>query len=381
MKEVEIEMTMSNIRISEKLSELRRNRKITQEQLAEFMGVTKASVSKWETGQSLPDISLLPLLASFFDVSIDELVGYNPQLSKEQIRKMYETFSDDFSVTSFEKVFQEVKQQVNKYYSCYRFLFQMAVLLLNHYRMCASKEQQRETLEYICHLCEHIQDECHDLTICSDARILNAMVYLELGNPDRTIELLEDNVRPYRLDTQTSGIASSAYMMSGNTGKADSFIQISIYNELLSLLNNSSIHMLIHAQNLSACEETIRRMGILISAYALDKLHPNSVAAFEYQAALCYATNHVKDKALEHLGRFLDCVNQLLNVDNMELHGDDYFNNIQVWFDETAWQTPSPRSRKTVVDDLKGYLEHPAFTILQGEREFEVLKKRIKEIK
>ena len=47
------------------------------------MMVTKASVSKWETGQSYPDILLLPKLATFFNVTVDELIGYEPQLNRK----------------------------------------------------------------------------------------------------------------------------------------------------------------------------------------------------------------------------------------------------------------------------------------------------------
>ena len=67
---------MYSINVSENIVRLRRERKITQEQLAEFVGVTKASVSKWETGQSIPDVLMLPQLATFFDVTVDKLIGY-----------------------------------------------------------------------------------------------------------------------------------------------------------------------------------------------------------------------------------------------------------------------------------------------------------------
>ena len=89
------------LNLSSNLVRFRRERKITQEQLAEFIGVTKASVSKWETGQSTPDIMILPQLASYFDVTIDELIGYAPQLSKEQIQKLYQDFAKDFSCRPF----------------------------------------------------------------------------------------------------------------------------------------------------------------------------------------------------------------------------------------------------------------------------------------
>ena len=55
---------MNLLHFSENVISLRRARGMTQEQLADFVGVTKASVSKWETKQSLPDILMLPKLAA-----------------------------------------------------------------------------------------------------------------------------------------------------------------------------------------------------------------------------------------------------------------------------------------------------------------------------
>ena len=54
---------MNTLNISENIIRLRREKKVTQEELADFVGVTKASVSKWENKQSMPDILLLPKLA------------------------------------------------------------------------------------------------------------------------------------------------------------------------------------------------------------------------------------------------------------------------------------------------------------------------------
>ena len=67
---------MKEINIARKLTTKRREKGITQEELALYIGVSKASVSKWETGQSYPDITFLPQLATYFNISIDELMGY-----------------------------------------------------------------------------------------------------------------------------------------------------------------------------------------------------------------------------------------------------------------------------------------------------------------
>ena len=58
------------------IRQLRRRDKRTQEQLADALGVTSQAVSRWESGGSCPDINLIPSIANFFEVSIDELFGY-----------------------------------------------------------------------------------------------------------------------------------------------------------------------------------------------------------------------------------------------------------------------------------------------------------------
>lgn len=66
-----------NITIGNKIKQLRKQKGITQEQLAGSVGISFQAVSKWENNIALPDITLVPVLASFFGVSIDELFDYN----------------------------------------------------------------------------------------------------------------------------------------------------------------------------------------------------------------------------------------------------------------------------------------------------------------
>ena len=63
--------------LGEKIYKLRTKRSMTQEQLAEKIGVSRQSVSKWETDSAIPDIEKLKLLAEIFEVSITEFWGWN----------------------------------------------------------------------------------------------------------------------------------------------------------------------------------------------------------------------------------------------------------------------------------------------------------------
>jgi transcriptional regulator with XRE-family HTH domain len=82
-----------NIQISENLRHLRITREVTQEELAEYLGVTAQSVSKWERGENYPDISQLPAIAGFFDTTIDELLGMGAFRDEKRLREAREKLS------------------------------------------------------------------------------------------------------------------------------------------------------------------------------------------------------------------------------------------------------------------------------------------------
>lgn len=63
--------------LSNKIKELRKQRNISQNELAKHLGVSFQAVSKWENGQTAPDLTLIPALAYFFKISIDELFEYS----------------------------------------------------------------------------------------------------------------------------------------------------------------------------------------------------------------------------------------------------------------------------------------------------------------
>jgi len=66
--------------LGSRISEYRRKKGITQDQLAEYFGVSSQAVSKWENDLSCPDITLIPQLADYFNVTIDELLrGESPK--------------------------------------------------------------------------------------------------------------------------------------------------------------------------------------------------------------------------------------------------------------------------------------------------------------
>ena len=75
--------------ISEKIKSLRREKNVSQEKLAQFLNVSFQAVSKWENSISMPDITLLPDIARFFGITVDELLSVD-KLDEERLYQEYE---------------------------------------------------------------------------------------------------------------------------------------------------------------------------------------------------------------------------------------------------------------------------------------------------
>ena len=101
---------MNQKKIGSFLKELRKEKGITQEQFAEVLSVSGRTVSRWETGSNMPDISLLINIAEYFDVSIPEIINgeRKSENMKEEVREVEETLSD-YANTEKETIIKNIR--------------------------------------------------------------------------------------------------------------------------------------------------------------------------------------------------------------------------------------------------------------------------------
>ncbi len=349
--------TMRDLNISKIITDKRREKGITQDQLAAYIGVSKASVSKWETGNSYPDITFLPQLAAYFAISIDDLMGYTPQMDKVDIKTLYHRLSSDFSIKPFNDVIAESRLTIKKYYSCFPLLMQMAVLLCNHHMLADNDEAKKSILEEATNLCIRIKNECGDVWLTKEAVSLEATCYMMLNQPQDVLALLGETIRP--MSNDEAGIAQ-AFLMMGNSAQADQVLQISLYQHLLSLVGAAI--SLLQLQN-DQFEEILHRLLSVAAVFDLEKLHPNSMLLIYYSGAHGYCLKGDNEKAIELLQKYSDlCIRGFFPF---SLHGDSFFNAIDTWFKEFDLGTQAPRSEAVIKESMiQGVTQNPAFATL-----------------
>ncbi len=107
------------IYLGENIKRLRHKKGITQETLAEFLSVSFQSVSRWERGESYPDITMLPLLSKFFGVSVDELLGMNEAQDEEKIKEYLQLY-DDTKLKDLPLLYEKMKEALKEFPNDFR---------------------------------------------------------------------------------------------------------------------------------------------------------------------------------------------------------------------------------------------------------------------
>lgn len=117
------------MQIGEVIRKYRKNKNMTQEEMANRLGVTAPAVNKWENGNSLPDIMLLAPIARLLDISLDTLLSFREELTKEEIDHLVNETYDRLKTETYDEVFLWAKKVMEQYPNCEWLILQMAVVL------------------------------------------------------------------------------------------------------------------------------------------------------------------------------------------------------------------------------------------------------------
>lgn len=142
------------MKINEMIRERRIAKKLTQEQMAGYLGVTAPAVNKWEKGTSYPDITLLPALARLLDTDLNTLLSFQEDLSDREIALFLNELSEISEKEGVEKAFVAAKDKIKQFPTCYSLLLNVALLLdglVIMSRKTACKENSKTLLKhYMC---------------------------------------------------------------------------------------------------------------------------------------------------------------------------------------------------------------------------------------
>lgn len=187
------ENTMLNLglKLGENLKKFRLQRELTQEQFADVLGVSAQAVSRWENGTTYPDITLLPTVASYFEITLDELMGMDSFKSEEQLKELLGQLEENGSKGLIYENILLLRDAVRTYPANYELQFR----LVNQLAFCEYKDgrglSEEEKISFNREAAEignRILSHCTDGAIINQTTQQLCYIYSSLGEREKAIE-------------------------------------------------------------------------------------------------------------------------------------------------------------------------------------------------
>ena len=178
--------------IGSNIKRLRREKDITQEQLAEYLGITSRAISQWECDRTAPDISLLPALCHIFDVSSDTLLGIDIEKNNEEIKKYLDEANDLGNQGKGAERTALLREANRKYPRDYKIMHCLADSLVCEYSRKGIKDY-----EEVFELCNRVLAECTDSITRYRAIDTLGTAYEYAGKWEEMLKLAEEMPHVY----------------------------------------------------------------------------------------------------------------------------------------------------------------------------------------
>ena len=184
------------MKISQIVKEKRKHLGLTQENIAEYLGVSTPAVSKWENGTTYPDITLLPGLARLLKTDLNTLMSFNEEMSEVEINNVVTKVQSIIQENGFEQGFQFALDQVRAFPTCENLIYSLGVFLQPSLEL-QPIDQQNKYREELAKLYFRIRNS-ENIEIRKEAISYLFYLYCEKREYDKATALLSD----YPADTK-----------------------------------------------------------------------------------------------------------------------------------------------------------------------------------
>ena len=173
------------IRIGENLRKLRIKNELTQERLAEVFGVSPQAISRWENNSAYPDVTMLPIIANYYNISIDELMGMNEIRNVTKMNSIFSIVHEYESKGMIEEAIQTLRDAIKVYPGNYGFLSELAIALTLKINIDMEYELVNEAIA----LSERVLLNCTNEKIRSTTKANLCFLYLKANENKKAINL------------------------------------------------------------------------------------------------------------------------------------------------------------------------------------------------
>jgi len=166
--------------INENLRNLRKGKGITQEEAAEMLGVSPQSVSKWERGDTMPDITLLPALSNLYEVTVDALIGMDKINNLQTRNAMFTTAHNHLRNGNIGTAVQNLSEALRTFPNDEGIMSSLAIAL--------AIEGDPDKLSQAVSLCERVLINHQGEMVHHTTRAALCFIYMKVNEKEKAIE-------------------------------------------------------------------------------------------------------------------------------------------------------------------------------------------------
>ena len=214
--------------IGKRIQCLRREKKLTQEQLASALGVTSAAVSKWETNAAMPDVTMLCPLARMLGITVDGLLDFRPALEQEEINALLEDRRKLFEEGRLEEAAASCEALLREYPSDLRLKCAVAGLYVMYLSASTEEKWIKAQLERAVALLEQSR-ESGDLELSASARSMLVSLYVMQEEMDKALAILDEEPK-VKIDTEMA--RANILLRKGELDKAEKLYQTGLWSSV-----------------------------------------------------------------------------------------------------------------------------------------------------
>ncbi|MBQ9151101.1 MAG: helix-turn-helix transcriptional regulator [Clostridia bacterium] len=350
-----------------KIKSLRKSHDLTQEEFAERLGMSSQAVSKWETGTAMPDISMFPILANFFSVTTDELLGVDISRREEHVRELISEGNRLYREWKQAEMVEHYRNAVMQYPGEDELWFYLAWSLNQAQGVNRSREED---------IAESIRIFQSSLERSKDVKLINKVyaqlvqLYHSAGDDNAALEWAEK--LPSLPQSRQLVITRLGLYKGGEQVEWNQAIMESYVFYLLELMRT---HADIHYQNPDTPLSVRERIGVLDKIIGLlDLLYGENKFGWHYEAYEChriaaalYLFSKDTESALDRLEKAVTEAKKFQMYQDGDRYPDDclLFKGYEV--------TPHNHWSRSALADMQGYLtqeryaplrEHPRFVAI-----------------
>lgn len=180
-----------DMEFGKRIQRLRREKELTQEQMASALGVTGAAVSKWETDAAMPDVAMLCPLARLLGTTVDALLDFRPALEPEEIDALLEERRKLFEEQRTGKAIASCEALLREYPDDLRLKCAVAGLYIMYMPAVLDTDGNENQMERTAALLEESR-KSSDPRLAASARSMLTSIYVMQEEFDKALEILDE---------------------------------------------------------------------------------------------------------------------------------------------------------------------------------------------